>query len=135
MAKTLTLRWGIIMVDDSIIIPKTLRYAALNALHFGQHGINKMCSDATTFYWPNMREDIKKKSKTCSNCFNACRNSKFQIPQKRKKLKPPKTPGEEIQQEFTGSLQNKKVLYSVYTNCSRQKEQMASGKTMQKYEL
>ena len=32
VAKRLTHRWGITMVDDRIIIPKTLRYAALNAL-------------------------------------------------------------------------------------------------------
>ena len=41
VAKKLTHRWGISMVDDPIIIPKSLRYAALNALHFGHPGINK----------------------------------------------------------------------------------------------
>ena len=44
------------MVDDRIVEPKSLRYAALNALHFGHPGINKMCSDAAIFWWPNMRE-------------------------------------------------------------------------------
>ena len=64
VAKKFTHRWGIIMVeDDTIVIPKSLRYAALNALHFGHPGINKMCSDAMIFWWPNMREHIKKKSK------------------------------------------------------------------------
>ena len=32
VAKNLTHRWGIIMVDDRIIIPISLRYAALNGL-------------------------------------------------------------------------------------------------------
>ena len=45
------------MVDDRIIIHKSLRYAALNALHFGHLGINKMCNDAAIFWWPNMRAD------------------------------------------------------------------------------
>ena len=50
VAKKLTHRWGITMVDDGIIIPKSLRYAALNALHFGHPGINKMCNDAVKFW-------------------------------------------------------------------------------------
>ena len=103
-AKKLTLRWGIIMVDDRINIPKSLRYAALNALHFGHPGINKMCSDATIIWWPNLQEDNEKKLKTCSACLNARTNLKFQIPQTKKKLKiePPKTPDEEFQLDSTG---------------------------------
>ena len=38
IAKKLTHRWGIIMVDARIVIPKSLRYAAFNALHFGHPG-------------------------------------------------------------------------------------------------
>ena len=49
LARKLTHRWGITMVDDRIIIPKNLRYAARNALHFGHPGINKMCNDAVFF--------------------------------------------------------------------------------------
>ena len=57
-----------------------------------------------------MREDIEKKSKTCSACLNAGKNLKFQIPQTEKsKIEPPKTPGEEIQIDFTGNLNNKKL--------------------------
>ena len=84
VAKKLTHRWGIIMVDDRIVIPKSLRYAALNALHFGHPGINKMCSDAMIFWWPNMWEDIEKKSKPSSACLNAGKNLKFQTPQTEK---------------------------------------------------
>ena len=110
VAKKLTHRWGIILVDDRIVIPKSLRYAALNALHFGHPGINKMYNDAAIFWWPNMREDIEKKSKTCSACLNAGNNLKFQIPQTETSIiEPPKTPGEEIQIDFTGNLKNKKL--------------------------
>ena len=67
VAKKLTHRcWGITMVDDRIIVPKNLGYAALNALYFGHPTINKLCSDATIFWRPNMRADIEKKAKTCS---------------------------------------------------------------------
>ena len=110
VAKKLTHRWGIILVDDRIVIPKSLRYAALNALHFGHPGINKMYNDAAIFWWPNMREDIEKKSKTCSACLNAGKNLKFQTPQTEKSIiEPPKTPGEGIQIDFTGNLNNKKL--------------------------
>ena len=67
-----------------------------------------------------MRENIEKKSKTCSACLNAGKNLKFQIPQtKKSKIEPPKTPGGEIQIDFTGNLNNKKlqnnpfILYAV----------------------
>ena len=108
VAKKLTYRWGITMVDDRIIIPKSLRYAALNALHFGHPGINKMCNDAVIFWWPNMRADIEKKAKTCSACLNAGKNLKTQLPStKKSKLEPPNYPGEEIQIDFTGKLKSK----------------------------
>ena len=103
------------MVDDRIIVPKSLRYAALNALHFGNPGINKMWSDATIFCWPNMREDVEKKSKTCTACLNAGINLKFQIPQTEKaKIEPLKTPGDEIQLEFTGNLHRRNLFSAPY---------------------
>ena len=108
VAKKLTHRWGITIVDDRIIIPKSLRYAALNAPHFGHPGINKMCNDAVIFWWPNMRADIEKKAKTCSACLNAGKNLKTQLPSTEKsKLEPPKNPGEEIQFGFTRNLNSK----------------------------
>ena len=85
--KRLTRRWGITMVDDRIIVRKSLRYAALNALNFGHPGINKMCGDAAIFWWPNMLADIEKKAKTCSACLNTGENLKFQIPSTEKKQK------------------------------------------------
>ena len=98
------------MVDDRIVIPKSLRYAALNALHFGLPGINKMCNGAAIFWWPNMREDFEKKSKTFSACLNAGKNLKPQLPATGKiKIETPKTSGEEIQIDFTGNLHNKKL--------------------------
>ena len=109
VAKKLTHRWGITMVDDRIIITKSLHYAALKALHFGHPGINKMCNDAVIFWWPNMRADIEKKAKTCSACLNAGKNLKTQLPSTEKsKLEPPKYP-EEIQIDFTGNLNSKHI--------------------------
>ena len=69
-----------------------------------------MCSDSAIFWWPNMREDIERKSETCSACLNAGKNLKFQTPQtKTSKLEQPKTPGEEIQIDLTENLHNNKL--------------------------
>ena len=97
------------MVDDRIIIPKTLRYAALNALHFGHPGIDKMCGDAAIFWWPNMQTDIEKKAKICSACLNAGKNLKFQLPSTGRKNKNWITgkAGRRNPIDFTGNLHNK----------------------------
>ena len=98
------------------IIPKTLRYAALNALLFGHPGINKMCCNAAIFWWSNMRFDTEKKAKTCSTCLNAGKNLKFQLPstEKKTKIETPKKLGDEIQVDFTGNIHNKKLQSSPY---------------------
>ena len=73
------------MVDNRIIVPRISRYAALNALRFGQPGINKVCSDATILWCPNMRADIEYKAKTCSACcLNDGKTLKTQIPNTKK---------------------------------------------------
>ena len=58
-----------------------------------------------------MREDIGKKSKTCSAGLNVGKNLKFQLPttEKKTKIEPLKTPGEEIRIDFTGNLHSKKL--------------------------
>ena len=112
--KRLTHRWGITLVDDRIIIPQSLRYAAINALHFGHPGINKMCGGAAIFWWPNIRADIARKAKTCSACLNAGKNLGCQIPSTKTKIEPPQNPREEIQMDFTGNLNSKHFEYSPF---------------------
>ena len=78
-------------------------------------GINKMCNDAELFGWLNMRADIEKKAKTCSASLNAGKNLKFQQPlTKKNKIEPPKKPGQEIQIDFTGNLNNKNLQSNPY---------------------
>ena len=108
VARKLTHRWGITMVNARIIIPRSLRYAALNALRFGHPGTNKMCNNAVIFWWLNMQADIEKKAKICSACLKAGENLKTQLPSTEKsKLEPPKHQGEEIQIDFTENLNSK----------------------------
>ena len=62
-----------------------------------------------------MRADIEKKAKTCSECLNAGKNLKTQLPNTEKSnLEPPKTPGEEIQIVFTGNLNSKHLISSPF---------------------
>ena len=75
-----------------------------------------MCNEASLFWWPNMRADIEKRTKTCSACRNAGKNLNFQLPLPEKtKIESAKTPGEEIQVDVTGNLNNKKVQSNPYT--------------------
>ena len=102
------------MVDDRIVVPQSLRYAALNALHSGHPGVNKMCSNAVIFWRSNMLEDVARKSKICSACLNVGKNLNFEKPQTEKShIEPPKTPGEEIQSDFTGNLHSKKSYHPI----------------------
>ena len=96
------------MVDDQIIVPTSLRYAALNTLQFGHYGINKMCSDATIFWWPNMRSEIEKKAETCSACVKAGNNLKSQVQNtKNSKIEYSRNFGEEIQIELATIINSK----------------------------
>ena len=58
---------------------KSLQYAALNPIYFGQAGFNKICYDATISWLPNTRADMKNEALACSTCLNAGKNPKFQL--------------------------------------------------------
>ena len=112
---------GITKIDDRIIVPKSLRYAALNALHFGYPRVKKMRNDATIFWWPNMRADFEKKAKTYSARLNAGKKLKTQLPiTEKSKIDPPKNPGQEIQIAFPGYLNTKHLNSAFFSSCRRQ---------------
>ena len=85
VAKKLTTRGGELLVDDRIVVPKSLRSSALNSLHFGHPGITRMCQEAQIFWWPGMRREIENKVNRCTSCISAGKNLKFQIPKNEKK--------------------------------------------------
>ena len=45
----LSIRWGLILVDDQIVVPIDLRRRLLDILLFGHSGTTKMISDAKIF--------------------------------------------------------------------------------------
>ena len=46
----LSVRWGLVFVDDQIAVPIALRRRLIEILHFGHLGITKMLSDAKIFW-------------------------------------------------------------------------------------
>ena len=106
----LSVRWGLVFVDDQIAVPIDLRKRLFEILHFGHSGITKMLSDAKIFWWPEMREDIEQRVKDCTACLATGKNLKYQIPKnKYGKLEKLSEPGQEIQIDFTGKLHNKNL--------------------------
>ena len=74
----LSIRWGLIFVDDQIVVPIDLRRRLLGILHFGHSGTTEMTSEAKIFWWPGMNQDIENKVKDCTACLASGKNLKYQ---------------------------------------------------------
>ena len=104
----LSIRWGLVFVDDQIVGPIDLRRKLLDIIHFGHSGITKMNAGAKRFWRPRMKLDIENKVKDCTACLASCKNFNYQLPKKHYgKLEKLTEPGQEIQIDFTGKLHNK----------------------------
>ena len=69
-----------------------------------------MAAEAKIFWWPNMQKEIEEKTKNCVACMASGKNLKYQIPKREfGKLKTLTEPGQEIQIDFSGKLNNKKL--------------------------
>ena len=65
----LSIRWGLVFVDDQIAVPIDLRRKLIEILHFGLSETTKMISDGKIFWWPEMRKNIEQKVKDCTACL------------------------------------------------------------------
>ena len=102
-----SIRWGLVFVDDQIVLPIDLRRRLLEILHFGHSGITKMMSEAKKFWWPDMKKDIENKVQDCTACLASGKNLKYQLPKKPYgKLEKLSKPGQEFQIDFTGKIHN-----------------------------
>ena len=63
--KKLLSRFGLVFIEDKIIVPKNLRTTIISLLHKGHPAINKMTAAARRFLWPKMTEAIQKKCESC----------------------------------------------------------------------
>ena len=103
-------KWGLTFNDDRIVVPTELRKKLLDTLPFGHAGATKMTAEAKIFWWPNMQKEIEYKTKNCVACMSSGKNFKYQLPKHELgKLKTLTEPGQEIQIDFSGKLNNKKL--------------------------
>jgi hypothetical protein len=66
---TLTEVNGMLLKDDRIVIPYSLREIVLKKLHDGHFGLEKIKALARkSIFWPKMSRDIETMSRTCSVC-------------------------------------------------------------------
>ena len=78
----LSIRWGLVFVDDQTVAPIDLRQRLLDIIHFSHSGITKMISEARILWWPEMKQDIENKVKNCTACLASGKNLKYQLPKK-----------------------------------------------------
>ena len=60
----LFIRWGLVFVDDQIVVAIDLRRRLLDILHFEHSGMTKMETEDKVFSWPEKQNDIETKVKT-----------------------------------------------------------------------
>ena len=85
---------GVIMYQDRVVVPKSLRKIALENLHGAHQGISTMELRASKImFWPGITEDIRQKRATCADC-NANAPSQASLPSS--PAVPPSTPFEKI---------------------------------------
>ena len=83
--KKLSSRFGLVFIDNKIIVPKNLRTTKISLLHEGHPAINKMSLTTRHFWWPRMTEAIQKKCETCIPCKMSGKSIKPNLPQTEKK--------------------------------------------------
>ena len=103
--KRLSSRFGLVFIEDKIIVPKNLRTTIISLLHKGHPAINKLTAAARHFWWPKMTEAIQKKCESCIPCKLSGKNIKPNIPSTEKNNRPRlDNPNEEIQLDFIGPI-------------------------------
>ena len=60
---------GVILYNDRVVIPPSLRDKVLQSLHSAHQGVTQMCSRAdTSFFWPGMTTAINELRQRCQHC-------------------------------------------------------------------
>ena len=89
---------GVIMYQDRVIMPKSLRSTALSNLHAAHQGVTAMAKRASSImFWPKMMEDIQQVRAKCTEC-NTNAPSQAQLPSF--PAIPPSSPFEQIFADF-----------------------------------
>ena len=110
--KTLSSRFGLVLIEDEIIVPKNLRTTIISLLHTVHPVFNKM-TIAARHLWPKTTEEIQKKCESCIPCKLSGKNFKPDIPNTETNNLPRlDEPNEEIQLDFIGPItENNRRFY------------------------
>ena len=89
---------GVLLYNDRVIIPTSLRQKALENLHAAHQGVSSMQTRAQSImFWPGMTVSIQD---TRANCGECNRNAPSQAPLPSEPANPPSTPFEQIFGDF-----------------------------------
>eukprot|EP00794_Sanderia_malayensis_P015539 gene15539-17124_t len=89
---------GVLMYNDRVVVPQTLRHKVLQDLHSAYQGVSTMeLRPRTIVYWPGMTKDIQEARNTCADCN---RNSPSQATTPPMPSSASSTPFEEIFADF-----------------------------------
>ena len=82
--RKLSSRFGLVFMEDKIVVPKNLRTTVISLLHKGHPAINKMTLATQHFWWPRITEAIQKSATHASRakCPVRALNLTYQIRKK-----------------------------------------------------
>ena len=72
----LSVRDGILLYDDRVVIPKQLRPTLMDALHLTHPGQGGMLEAAKHVWYPYLHRDIVATAQNCRNCRDKCKKLK-----------------------------------------------------------
>ena len=118
--RKLSSRFGLVFIEDKIIVPKNLRATVISLLHKGHPAINKMTLAARHFWWPRMTKAIQKKCEACLPCKMSGKNIRPNVPSTEKNsLLPLNIPNEEIQLDFIGPITERNRRFYILLSMDR----------------
>ena len=89
---------GVVMYQDRVVVPSSLRRKVLENLHSAHQGVSSMQLRAQSIvFWPGMTADIQSTRARCTECN---RNAPSQAPLPSEPAVPPSTPFEQVFGDF-----------------------------------
>ena len=96
-----------IMVNDRLAVPLQLRQAVPKRIHRDHPGQEAMLGVSQYLWWPHMHKDIVNLAEECRSCTRYGKNVKYLILKNASKYLPLlMQPGQEVQLDYTGPLEN-----------------------------
>ncbi len=106
---------GVLMMNQRIVIPTSLRKQLLQALHAAHQGVGAMCQRASdSIFWPGISVDITRTRNECEHCHRIAKSNAMEDPAD---ASPPDFPFQKVCCDyFTFTNKNYLVLVDRYSN-------------------